>query len=315
MAVQPVNPPVTLPPSVAEQLVDGFFQVLKQYWLGLILFATLIGLGVALYYLWKRDQEDKETVFEQLLKQAKTNARSQASPKRYRTNSFLTYGIFGITGAILGLAVVIFTGLIGVYFAPIVTFTMIFVGGVVERIGYPFKQSDHILLRYKKDNRIEEVFVGKYNGHYYGNDGFLYLYIYRGRRRIILREEWVLKIPQRYDLLTGEAKGKIDKKVFANVVQFTENSIIINHAVSLEKQEAFYYPTFISTSGEIIDNGLNYFYGDQRGAILKSNYTITDEYAKTSRKIIQLAPVVQYKQATGEEAIMDIPRRPEQNEK
>jgi hypothetical protein len=310
MPVQPVTPSVEPTPSIAEQLVEGFITVLKNYWALLIIVALVIGLGIAIYYWWKREQEDKQTTFEKLLEQAKNNARGQANPKRIQSNSFITYGIFGIAGAILGLLVVIFMGLIGVYFAPAVTFTMILLGGVFERIAYPFKKSDLVYMRYKKNDKIVEKYVGKYLGEFYSNDGFFYLLINRGRRRIILKEEWVVKIPQRYDLLTDMVKKKIDAEVFKNVLQFTENNIIINHAVSLEKQEAFYYPVFVSNQGEIIDNGLNYWYGDQRNAILQSNYAVLNESAKAMRQAIQMNPPVQYKQATSEDMIVDVNKKP-----
>ena len=58
MPVVPVEPPVQPTPSIAEQLVEGFITVLKNYWAFLIIVMLAVGLAVAVYYWWKREQED-----------------------------------------------------------------------------------------------------------------------------------------------------------------------------------------------------------------------------------------------------------------
>jgi hypothetical protein len=141
----------------------------------------------------------------------------------------------------------------------------------------------------------------------------------KGRRKLIFRNKLLVRIPQNtkafFDTVTKledepTKNGDISKKeleqsrsFIKDILQFNENSIIINYAKSLEKFQYFFFPVFVDNRGEIINNGLRYYQSVKDKAMLEVLYEQTDEYAKAQVRSIRINPNVQYKQATGDEVI------------
>jgi hypothetical protein len=272
------------------------------------------------YIIWKWNKERNDTIFERISRETEEMCLSQANPKRKQTNNLIMYGIVGITATISGIMSIIIFGFMGLFSAPLFAFTVILFGGIINRTLHPFMKSDNVYLRYRDENGImQEKWIGNYLGEYYSSDSYLNLLIMKGRRKLIFRNKLLVRIPQNTKAFFDTVKkledeptknGDISKKeleqsrsFIKDILQFNENSIIINYAKSLEKFQYFFFPVFVDDRGEIINNGLRYYQSVKDKAMLEVLYEQTDEYAKAQVRSIRINPNVQYKQATGDEVI------------
>jgi hypothetical protein len=314
-----IQPPPTQNPPITEQLGTGLTMFLKNYWGYVLLFAVLLVAGYMAYIIWKWDKERKETVFEKISRDTEQMCNSQASPKRKESNKIIMFGLIGLITAITGIMSIIMFGFMGLFASPMFMFTIILFGGIIEKQLHPFMKSDAVYLRYRDETGIlREKWIGNYLGEYYSSDGYFNLLIYKGRRKLIFRNKMVVRVPQNTNAFFDSVEkleeepfniDKVKKQVsvssdfIRDILQFNDNTIIINYAKSLEKFQYFYYPVFVDDKGEIINNGLRYYESVKAKAILETLYEQTDEYAKAQIKAIRINPNVQYKQATGDEVI------------
>jgi hypothetical protein len=317
--VQPQQPT----PTFIEQFSEGLLVFLKNYWVYIIVALMAGALIYAVYLLWKRGREDKETEFEKLYKKSEKMCGFQANPKRKQTNRLLTYGLIGLVATFIFIMNILFFGFMGLFSGMMFFFTVLIAGGFVEWKVKPFMKSDRVYLRYKEEGKLKESFVGDYIGEYYGNDGYWYVMVKRGRNKLIFPNKFIIKVPQRLDILfprvkvtdkasrkqrwetDAEYRTRLDnqKNVLKNVLQFNDDSVIINFAKSIERFQCFWYPVFVDDRGEIIDNGLSYFRTSRDGVILDSMYDHASEWAKAMLKAVTMNPVVPYKIRTGEDVI------------
>jgi hypothetical protein len=321
-----VGTAVPVQPSTPEPaLVDQVTLFVQNYW-GFILFILGLGVAVLFFYFWRRDRkEDSKTKYHLLHDKFEELCKKQADRGRLRPNPSLAVGLIGlsaVTSWFLCLFIFKETGMIVGLFLG---FTVLILGGVINYFLNPFVQRDMVFIRFKQGEVIREKFIGYYAGEYVSSDSYLNLLLYRGRKKIIFRDKVVLRIPQSidafYDLEHLEKqygddeegyekamKEIIDKysKFIPEIVQFNDRTIVINHTKSLDRFRHFYYPVFVDELGHVVSKGVRYFKSIKEQAALEQLYDMTEESSKAQIRAIQINPRVQYKQATGEDAIDDV---------
>ncbi len=319
----PIQPPQPVTPGLFEQLAEGLLLFLTNYWLYLVVAGMLGVIGYMAYAMWKWRKEDKETEFEKRYRESEKMCSFQANPKRKQTNRMLTYGIVGLIATFLLIMSILISGFMGLFSGAMLFFTALLIGGFIERKLQPFTKSDRVYLRYKEDGKLRESYIGEYVGEYYGNDGYLFLLVKRGRNKLIFANKFIIKVPQRLDILFPRMKKTDDKtkaqvwetdeeymkrldkekNVLKNVLQFNDDSIIINFSKSIEKFQCFWFPVFVDDKGEIIDNGLSYFRTSRDGVILDNMYEHTNLWSKSVMRSVTMNPIVPYKIRTSEDMI------------
>ena len=327
MAVQVIPTPVPAEPTFIEQVSSGLSVFIDKYFVViLVFFGVIIGMVsmfVILYFI-KKWKENRESIFEKDYRKAVGMCKNQADVKRVYRWSMITYAIGGCIAGFSGIVLVAGQGLMGFFMSWLVVPTVIGIAVAVELLFKPFKRGDKVYMRFYEDKRLNERLLGEYRGSFYANDGFFYLLLSRGRRLLVLEHLFVIKVPKNpvhfkkkevRDKKTGEVsivEEKVDLKIsFDDVVQFTDNHIYLNNVASIEKEEFFHYPTFLDKVGRIIDNRMLYFESDKSNALVGSMYNLTNEFSKAQSDAININPRVQYKRATDDEVIDELPKKDE----
>ncbi len=323
MPVQAI--PVKPPPIAEPSFIDGLFGFVQNYW-GLLLFFLGCGIALLFFYFWRKDRKDEaKTKYHKLLDKVEELCRNQANKNRLQSNPSLLDGIIGLGSVIIWFVSLLFFGIEGVFIGLMIGFTAFIGGGLLSYFINPFVKRDMVFIRYKQNNMIQEKYVGDYAGEYYGSDGYLNLFVFKGRKKIIFRNKLVIRIPQSidafYDLeqlekdyvkdkegMKKELK-KIEEKYSSfipEIIQFNERTIVINHAKSLDRFQHFYYPVFVDELGHVISKGVRYYKSIKEQVALEQLYDMTEEASKAAIRTIQINPSVQFKQATGDDAIDDV---------
>jgi len=323
MPVQAI--PVQPPPVAEPSIIEGIFAFVQNYF-GFLLFLLACGIALLFFYFWRKDRKSEEkTKYHKLHDKLEELCRKQANTNRLQSNQSLTIGIVGLSAVLVWFISLFVFGATGMIVGLILGFTVFIFGGVISYFLNPFVRRDMVFIRYKQNNVVQEKFVGNYAGECFGSDSFLNILVYRGRKKLIFRDKLIIRIPQSigafYDLenleksyandkvgLEKELK-KIEDKYSAfipELVQFNERTIVINHAKSLDRFRYFYYPVFVDELGHIISKGVRYYKSIKEQVALEQLYDMTEEASKAAIRTIQINPRVQFKQATGDEAIDDV---------
>lgn len=320
----PVQASQVTPPVQQPTLMDALSNFLKNYW-GFLLFIGILVVFAYFVYMWRKERQRKElTVYHRIRDRIEELCRLQADRKRITTNPLIFFGISGVIAVVIWMVNIIIFQFTGLFTGGLFAFTSMLVMGVAYYLFTPFSKRDMVFLRFRQEGKVSEKYLGDYGGEYYDSTGYLNLLVYKGRKNLVFRNKYVIRIPQSagsfYDLEQLEKTSKDDKEYqdrlrniysehsnFINdLVQFNEKTIIINYAKSLDKFKFLYYPVFVDEFGLVINKGVKYYKSIKEQTALEQLYDLTDESSKAQIKAIQINPRVQYKQATGDEVIDDV---------
>lgn len=311
-----IDAPPPPEPSAIEQLGAGLMSFLSQYGILILLIISIAVIFILAILLWKRDQDKEETLFEKDYKKAMKMSKMQANKKRKQKNTAIIMIISGLIAGFIGIVELVLFGFMGFFMTWLTIPSILLAGWVIDYFAHPLMKSDRVILRYKQGDKIVERFLGNYQGEFFANDGFWYVTVSKGRRKIFWRNDFILKVPQNskvfeeYNKRHGNDKDKkIPENFLKEVLQFNEDSIIINHAKSVEMEEMFYYPVFQSSDGNIIDNGLLYYESDKRNALITALYQQTQDFSVAQSDAIKINASARYKQFVGDDYIADESRK------
>lgn len=320
----PVQASQVTPPIQQPSLIDSLSNFLKNYW-GFLLFIGILVVFAYFVYMWRKERQKKElTAYHHIRDKIEGLCRLQADRKRITSNPAMFLGVSGILAIIIWMANIILLQMTGFFTGGLFAFTSLLVMGAVYYLFTPFSKRDMVFLRFRQEGRVIEKYVGDYAGEYYDSTGYLNLLVYKGRRNLVFRNKYVIRIPQSagsfYDLEQLEKTSTSDKEYYDklkkihaehsdfinDLVQFNDRTIVINYAKSLDKFKFLYYPVFVDEFGLVINKGVRYYKSIKEQTALEQLYDLTDESSKAQIKAIQINPRVQYKQATGDEVIDDV---------
>lgn len=322
----PINQPPTQQPSILKSFIESGSAFLHNYWALLLFFGMVVVAIYLIYYIRKIKKESEMTAYHKIRDRLEELSLMQANRKRLINNPMLTMGATGFIAFIVWFLCIAFWNFTGLFLGAFVAFTIFIIGGGIYYVYTPFVKRDSVYLRYREEGIIREKWVGDYAGEYYSSDGYLNLLVQKGRRSVIFKNRLIIRIPQSvksfYDIERLEKQAETDKtgvttkqlneiknkysNFLKDLVQFNDNTIVINYAKSLDKFQFLYYPVFVDDKGQIIDKGVQYYKGLKDLTIQEALFELTDVASQASIKSILINPRVQYKQATGDEAMDDV---------
>jgi hypothetical protein len=317
-------------PDFFAELIGGLITFITTYWyLILIPFLLVVILGLA-YYIWKKSEERQKTLFEIDYDKAVEMAKQNANKKRLVHYSTISYAITGVVAGFLGITTIILFGFMGFFMTWLIVPSVCLIGFLIDRIFKPFRRGDKIFLRYLEGDKWAEKELGTYSGDFYGNDGYYYLYYATGRKRLVFKHKYIIKIPQTWKFLVEpfieeekNEKGEVIKREFLydndmkkqaqhfikRILEFNETSIKINFVKNAEKEECFYYPVIHDIDGNVIDYGLKYYESDKRNALIGALYNQTSDFSEAMKDGIKINPHGRFEQFVGSEYIDEMKKR------
>lgn len=317
-------------PDFFTEVIGGLATFIETYWyLILIPFMLVVILGMA-FYIWKKGEEKQKTLFELDYEKAVDMAKQNANKKRLVHYSTISYAITGVIAGFLGITTIIVFGFMGFFMSWLLVPSVLLVGFLIDRFFKPFKRGDKIVIRFLEGDKWTERELGTYSGEFYGNDGYFYLYYSTGRKKLLFKHKYIIKIPQNWRFFVEPVvqeekndKGEVIKRTnvynvelseeakhfIKRVLEFNENHIKINFTKNAEKEECFYYPVFHDVKGNIIDYGLKYYESDKRNALIGALYNQTSDFSEAMKDGIKINPHGRFEQFVGSEYIDEMKKR------
>lgn len=238
--------------------VQGIFNWIGQYWwVILIVFLILVGIGLLIYfiYIWDRNQKRKDPMYvhwERTVEACGLNGRKDWIKKKRRW-WMMVFGLF--TSPIFGLAYLYI--FLGEHWLLFWTWVVL---GIIMWLPIAFFWYKDISMRIIN---VDKVTVGWYRGHCKRQDGFVYVLISVGKKWVIFDDTLVMRLPA--DVLTFKTvakknkEGDVENKLKFDKIEIDsynwnerDNYIFIPMTTLVKEASYFYDPTLIE-GGKIID--------------------------------------------------------------